>query len=155
VCSYESRLLPSLQYTMRVFSDAVAALRARHLLTVLRLTPSRAATAMWQPPCAHASTIRARMARPCAVLRRLTQFSNLRRSSSDNTSDSSQVSSIPQQNPTASPAIAPGRNLGHNTTHAVTERLKTGSLGVFTQAATPNGLKLRIRDRILREAVVL
>jgi uncharacterized protein len=28
-------------------------------------------------------------------------------------------------------------------------------LGVFTQVATPRGLKLRIRDRILREAVAL
>jgi len=28
-------------------------------------------------------------------------------------------------------------------------------LGVFTQVATPRGLKLRIRDRVLREAVVL
>ena len=28
-------------------------------------------------------------------------------------------------------------------------------LGVFTQVATPNGLKLRIRDRVLREAVAL
>ena len=29
------------------------------------------------------------------------------------------------------------------------------TLGVFTQVATPRGLKLRIRDRVLREAVVL
>ena len=28
-------------------------------------------------------------------------------------------------------------------------------LGVFTQVATPRGLKLRIRDRVLHEAVVL
>lgn len=28
-------------------------------------------------------------------------------------------------------------------------------LGVFTQVATPRGLKLRIRDRVLREAVPL
>jgi uncharacterized protein len=28
-------------------------------------------------------------------------------------------------------------------------------LGVFTQVATPRGLKLRIRDRVLREAVAL
>jgi predicted nucleotidyltransferase len=28
-------------------------------------------------------------------------------------------------------------------------------LGLFTQVATPKGLKLRIRDRILREAVAL
>ena len=36
--------------------------RARHLLTVWRLTPSRAATARLLPPCAQASTIRARQA---------------------------------------------------------------------------------------------
>lgn len=29
------------------------------------------------------------------------------------------------------------------------------ALGVFTQVATPRGLKLRIRDRVLREAVAL
>jgi predicted nucleotidyltransferase len=29
------------------------------------------------------------------------------------------------------------------------------TLGVFTQVATPRGLKLRIRDRVLREAVAL
>lgn len=29
------------------------------------------------------------------------------------------------------------------------------SLGVFTQVATPHGLKLRIRDRVMREAVAL
>lgn len=28
-------------------------------------------------------------------------------------------------------------------------------LGVFTQVATPGGLKLRMRDRVLREAVAL
>src|SRR6266702_3421202 len=77
--------------------------RARHLPTVMRLTPNRAATAMLLPPWAHASTIRARSARPCAVLRRLAQFSNLRRSSSDNTSGSSLVSPTPpaQRRPAA------------------------------------------------------
>jgi hypothetical protein len=49
--------------------------RARHLVTVLRLTPSLAATARLLLPSAQASAIRARSARPCAVLRRLTQFS--------------------------------------------------------------------------------
>jgi len=68
--------------------------RARHLVTVLRLTPSRAATARLLPPWAQASTIRARSARPCAVLRRLTQFSNVCRSSSDSTSGSSLGSGI-------------------------------------------------------------
>jgi hypothetical protein len=43
---------------------------ARHLITVTRLTPSRAATAMLLRPSALASTIGARSASPCAVLRR-------------------------------------------------------------------------------------
>jgi len=42
--------------------------RVRHLRTVVRLTPSRAAIATLLPPCAQASTIRAFSARPCAVL---------------------------------------------------------------------------------------
>jgi len=69
--------------------------RARHLLTVLKLTPSRAATAVLLLPSAQASTIRARSARPCAVLRRLTQFSKVRRSSSDSTSGFSLLSPMP------------------------------------------------------------
>jgi hypothetical protein len=69
--------------------------RARHRLTVLKLTPSRAATAVFLPPCAQASTIRARNARPCPVLRRLTQFSNARRSSAVSTSGASLLSPIP------------------------------------------------------------
>ena len=68
--------------------------RARHLLTVWRLTLSRAATARLLPPWAQASTIRARSAGPCAVLRRLTQFSNVRRSSSDSTNGSSLLSAM-------------------------------------------------------------
>jgi hypothetical protein len=67
--------------------------------TIETVLASRAATARLLPPCAHASTIRARKTRPCAVLRRLTQFSNLRRSSSDSTSGSSPVSPIPPADP--------------------------------------------------------
>src|SRR5262249_6104387 len=81
--------------------------RARHLLTVLRLTPSRAATATLLPPWAQASTIRARSARPCAVLRRLTQFSNVRRSSCDSTSGASLVSPIPPADRTCHPGDSP------------------------------------------------
>src|SRR5216684_1657579 len=105
--------------------------RARHLLTVLRLTPSRAATARLLPPCAQASTIRARRARPCAALRRLTQFSNLRRSSSDSTSGSSLVSPIPPAERNRHPGDSPGTNLGHKTTHEVTDKLKTRSLAAW------------------------
>src|SRR6266852_4629297 len=69
--------------------------RLRHLATVARLTPSRAATAMLGPPSAQASTIRARKASPCAVLRRLAQLLNVRRSAPVNTSGSSLLSPIP------------------------------------------------------------
>jgi hypothetical protein len=82
--------------------------RARHLLTVPRLTPSRAATATLLPPCAQASTTRARNARPCAVLRRLAQFSNVRRSSPVSTSGSSLVSAMPPSRPhSGSPVTTP------------------------------------------------
>jgi hypothetical protein len=64
------------------------------MLTVLRLTPSRAATARLLPPSAQASTIRARNARPCAVRWRLAQLSKMRRSSSDNTSAANLGSAI-------------------------------------------------------------
>ena len=47
-------------------SSRPARKRARHLRTVLRSTPSRAATARLLPPCAQASTIRDRNARPYA-----------------------------------------------------------------------------------------
>ncbi len=70
---------------------------------------------------------------------RLTQFSNLRRSSSDSTSGSSLVSPIPQDNATASPAIALEQNLGHNTTHVVTEKLSTDSLGARARDLAPEG----------------
>src|SRR6266851_5710413 len=116
--------------------------RARHLLTVLRLTPSRAATARLLPPCAQASTIRARRARPCAVLRRLTQFSNLRRSSSDSTSGSSLVSPIPPAERNRHPGDSPGTNLGHKTTHEVTDKLKTRSLGAHWLSDATAGILL-------------
>jgi hypothetical protein len=70
----------------------------------MRQAPSRAPTARLLPPCAQASTIRARSARPCAVLRRLTQFSNVRRSSPGNTSGSSLLSAIPPADRTRQPA---------------------------------------------------
>ena len=45
-------------------SSRFARNRARHLVTVVRLTPSRAATAILGAPSAQASTIRARSASP-------------------------------------------------------------------------------------------
>ena len=45
-------------------SSRLARNRARHLFTVPRLTPSRAATAIFGPPSAQDSTIRARNASP-------------------------------------------------------------------------------------------
>ena len=91
--------------------------RARHLRTVLRATPSRAATATLLPPPAQASTIRARSARPCAVLRRRIQFSNVRRSSEVSTSGSSLLSPMPPADRTHPPAQAPDQEPGTGTQH--------------------------------------
>ncbi len=103
--------------------------RARHLVTVVRLTPSRAATAILGPPSAQASTIRARSASPCAVFRRFAQFSSVRRSASDSTSGSSLVIT----HATSRPRIRRARHhlaadLRRNTTHVVKRKLKTGTL---------------------------
>jgi hypothetical protein len=86
--------------------------RARHFVTVPRLTPSRAATAMLGPPSAQASTIRARRASPCAVLRRLAQLLNVRRSASDSTSGSSLGSPIPPADITDWPTGTPDPQSG-------------------------------------------
>jgi hypothetical protein len=107
-------------------SRRLARERARHVLTVPRLTPSRAATARLPPPCAQASTIGARKARPCAVLRRLAQFSNVRRLSSDNTSGANLGSGI---YPRRGPCHYRTSDLERNTTQVVMGVLKTGSLG--------------------------
>ena len=101
--------------------------RLRHLATVPRLTPSRAATAMLGPPSAQASTIRARKASPCAVVRRLAQLPSVRRSASDNTSGSSLLSPIPPAHRTArrtgtpqsqgpGPVVTKGDSCGAETT---------------------------------------
>jgi len=109
------------------------------LRTVVRLTPSRAATATLLPPCAQASTIRARSARPCAVLRRLTQFSNVRRSSPVSTSGSSLLSAISPAQLTPQPGDRPGPEMRHKTTHVVTRELKTGSLLACVRGIRPGG----------------
>src|SRR5262249_18639788 len=109
--------------------------RARHLLTVPRLTPSRAATATLLPPCAQASTIRARNARPCAVLRRLAQFSNVRRSPPVSTSGSSLVSAMPPADLTPAAPSPPTSHLKQNTTQLAMRELKTGSLAPCLQLA--------------------
>ena len=59
---------------------------------------------------------------------RLTQFSNVRRSSPVSTSGSSLVAAILPAQLTRSQALGPGPELGHKTTHVVTTELKTGSL---------------------------
>lgn len=56
--------------------------RWRHLPTVCRSKPSRAATALFWPPVAPARTIRARSASACAVLRRDTSPVSSARSAS-------------------------------------------------------------------------
>jgi hypothetical protein len=81
--------------------------RPRQQATVLRSARSRAATATLLPPSAQASTIRARWASPCAVLRRFTQFSSMRRSSSDGTTGSSLISAMHPAEPSRSPAKNP------------------------------------------------
>ena len=61
-------------------SQRAATNRRRHLPTVTRVVPSRSATAMSLSPAALASTMRARRASACAVLRRRTQRSSSSRS---------------------------------------------------------------------------
>ena len=102
--------------------------RVRHFLTVARLTPSRAATAILGPPSAQASTIRARSASSCAVFRRFAQLSSVRRSVSDSTSGSSLVSPMPPADRGSEGPSPPGCGLRRNTTHVVKEELKTGTL---------------------------
>jgi hypothetical protein len=104
--------------------------RARHLVAVLRLTPSRAATARLLPPCAQASTIRARNARPCAVLRRLAQFSNVCRSSSDKHQRRQPgIWHLPSTPHDGSPCHHRPSDLKRNTSQVVMGELKTGTLG--------------------------
>ena len=69
--------------------------RLRHLPTVSRVIRNSAATATLVFPSAHISTMRARWARPCAVLRRLAHPCNVRRSASVSTSGSLGLPAIP------------------------------------------------------------
>jgi hypothetical protein len=99
--------------------------RARPLL---ELTRSRAATAVLLRPSAHASTIRAHSASPCAVLRRVAHPCSVRRSASESTSGSSLL--LPRSSAHRGPRATspPGRVLKRNTTHVVTRKLRTGTL---------------------------
>ena len=101
------------------------------------------------------------------MLRRLTQFSNVRRSSSDSTSGSSLVSAIPPAERIRQPRKSPQPEPGHKTTHVVTAELKTGSLVGLPQltveglsgsdaralldSVTLGRLDERVRDRIVAE----
>ena len=109
--------------------------RARHLITVTRLTRSRAATAVLLRPSAQASTIRARSASPCAVFRRFAQFSNVRRSASDSTSGFSLLSPMPPADRDLKVSSLPSQVLRRSTTHVVLRELKTGTLGQYEQLA--------------------
>jgi hypothetical protein len=93
-------------------SSRLAGKRARHVRTVARLTPGRAATAVLLLPSAQAGTIRARSARPCAVLRRLARFSGMRRSSSGSTSGSSLGPAITPADRTRQPGDSSSPDLG-------------------------------------------
>jgi hypothetical protein len=117
-------------------SRRLARERARHVLTVPRLTPSRAATARLPPPCAQASTIGARKARPCAVLRRLAQFSNVRRLSSDNTSGANLGSGIYPTHRTTTALSLPHERSGTKQDSRGDGVLKTGSLGDSCRSRT-------------------
>ena len=117
--------------------------RDRHFQTVVRLTPSRAATAILGPPSAQASTIRARSASPWAVFRRFAQFSSVRRSASDNTSGSNLVSPMPPADRGPTATSPPSRNLRRNATHVVTREHKTGTLGVLKRHASMAAAGLR------------
>ncbi len=90
--------------------------RLRHFPTVTRVIPSSAATAILLLPSAHSSTMRARWAKPCAVLRRLAHPSNVRRSASVSTSGSLGL-----------PAIT---GLEHRTQDRDTSRTSSGTSGV-------------------------
>ncbi len=109
-------------------SSRLARKRARHLITVPRLTPSRADTAVLLRPSAQASTIRARSASPCAVLRRFAQFSRVRRSAPDSTSGSSLLSPITPADRGPRAPSPPSRELKRNTTHVATTILRTRTL---------------------------
>jgi hypothetical protein len=111
-------------------SSGPARNRARHLIAVPQLTPSRAATARLLPPCAQASTSATARPDPCVVLRRLAQFSNMCRLSSDNTSGASLGSPIPQHTAGPPPCHHETDDLKRNTTQVVMSELKTGTLVV-------------------------
>jgi hypothetical protein len=89
-------------------SSRLARSRARQTVTVRRFTPSRA-TAVLLPPSAQASTIRARSARPCAVLLRRDQLAKVRRSSSDSTSGVNLGSGILPAHPTTTALSPPSK----------------------------------------------
>ncbi len=69
--------------------------RLRHRPTVSRVIPISAATALFVVLSAHLNTMRARCARPCAVLRRLAHPSSVCRSVSVSTSGSLGLPAIP------------------------------------------------------------
>ena len=66
-------------------SSRAATNRDRHRFTAVTLTPRSAATCLFEMPSAHASTIRARIARNCAVFARRAHRLSSTRSTSVNT----------------------------------------------------------------------
>ena len=118
-------------------SSRLARNRARHLVTVLRLTPSRAATAMLLCPSALASTIRARNARSCAVLRRFAQFSNVCCSSCDNTSGASTGSPILPAHCTPAALSSSNQSAEAKGDSSGDRELKTGTLDVSEHRPLP------------------
>jgi hypothetical protein len=67
------------------------------------------------------------------VLRRLAQFSRMRRSSCDSTSGSSLGSAITPADRTRQPGDSSSPDLGHEATHVLVKELRTGSLAMTEQ----------------------
>ena len=65
--------------------------RVRHFATVPRVTPSRSPIAVFDPPSAHANTIRHRNANACALFSRRAHRASVSRSSSLNTTTAAGV----------------------------------------------------------------
>ena len=96
-----------------------------------------AATAMLLCPSALASTIRARNARSCAVLRRFAQFSNVCCSSCDNTSGASTGSPILPAHCTPAALSSSNQSAEAKGDSSGDRELKTGTLDVSEHRTLP------------------
>ncbi len=126
----------------------------RHRRTVPRSVSSRAATAVLLSTSAQASTMRARLARPCATVRRFAHPCKISRSSSNNSRAAACCRPLLQQTAAVNRRHGPNRNLKRTTTHVAKRELKTNSIAVQPQAAVLGAagrrmgflVNLRVRD---------